>query len=132
MAKLCYENGLTKGPDIVSYIRLSMECLWQYINNNSQAEKDRSGAIQPQKENEVGVLKRQNQHQVMITPTTPKRGEAIEPVEEIGGEETRRGSLSYLEQYFHPVFEEINKLNKTLDSLIEYESDKATEKKKKK
>jgi hypothetical protein len=27
MAKLCYENGLTKGPDIVSYIRLSMECL---------------------------------------------------------------------------------------------------------
>jgi hypothetical protein len=37
MAKLCHENGLTKGPDIVSYIRLSMECLWQYINNNSQA-----------------------------------------------------------------------------------------------
>jgi hypothetical protein len=34
MAKLCYENGLTKGPDIVSYIRLSMECLWQYINNS--------------------------------------------------------------------------------------------------
>jgi hypothetical protein len=27
MAKICHENDLTKGPDIVSYIRLSMECL---------------------------------------------------------------------------------------------------------
>src|SRR5919108_4940235 len=41
MAKICHENGLTKGPDIVSYIRLSMECLSRYIIT-SQAEAERS------------------------------------------------------------------------------------------
>jgi hypothetical protein len=123
MAKLCHENGLTKGPDIVSYIRLSMECLWQYIN--SQAEKDRFTETEQQRKKEEGELKKQDQHQAMITPT---RGEAIEPVEEI--REERRSDLSDLEQYFHPVFEELNKLNKTLDSLIEEENNKGTEKKK--
>jgi len=36
VAKLCHENGLTKGPNIVSYIRLSMKCLWYYINNSQE------------------------------------------------------------------------------------------------
>jgi hypothetical protein len=31
MAKLWYENDLTNKPDIVSFIRVSMECLAQYI-----------------------------------------------------------------------------------------------------
>jgi hypothetical protein len=52
MAKLCHENGLTKGPDIVSYIRLSMECLWQYINNNSQARVEPSA--EKKKEEKIG------------------------------------------------------------------------------
>jgi hypothetical protein len=52
MAKLCYENGLTNKPDIVSYIRLSMECLWQYINNNSQARVEPSA--EEKKEEKIG------------------------------------------------------------------------------
>jgi hypothetical protein len=39
MAKLCHKNGLTKGPDIVSYIRLSMECLSRYITLQAEAER---------------------------------------------------------------------------------------------
>jgi hypothetical protein len=31
MAKLWYENDLTNKPDIVSFIRVSMECLARYI-----------------------------------------------------------------------------------------------------
>jgi hypothetical protein len=38
MAKICHENGLTKGSDIVSYIRLSMECLSRYITSQAEAE----------------------------------------------------------------------------------------------
>jgi hypothetical protein len=50
MAKLCYENGLTKGPDIVSYICLSMECLWQYINSQGRGElsAEKTNRQQPQ------------------------------------------------------------------------------------
>jgi hypothetical protein len=64
MAKLCHENGLTKGPDIVSYIRLSMECLWHYINNNSPArvepsaeekKEEKNRQQQPEKKQEGGV-----------------------------------------------------------------------------
>jgi hypothetical protein len=36
VTKLCHENGLTKGPNIVSYIRLSMKRLWCYINNSQE------------------------------------------------------------------------------------------------
>jgi hypothetical protein len=57
MAKLCYENGLTKGPDIVSYIRLSMECLWQYINNNSQA---RGESLLRKRRRKIGNSHRRN------------------------------------------------------------------------
>jgi hypothetical protein len=52
MARLCHENGLIKGPDIVSYIRLSMECLWQYINNNnSQARVEPSAEERKEEKN---------------------------------------------------------------------------------
>jgi hypothetical protein len=51
MAKLCHKNGLTKGPDIVSYIRLSMDCLWHYINNNnSQTRLEREYTFTPRNE----------------------------------------------------------------------------------
>jgi hypothetical protein len=60
MAKICHENGLTKGPDIVSYIRLSMECLWQYINNSQargepsaeEKKEEKNRQQQPQKKQE--------------------------------------------------------------------------------
>jgi hypothetical protein len=60
MAKLCYENGLTKNPDIVSYIRVSMECLWQYIN--SQARGDLSA------ENEKNLQQRQEKQEGGVEP----------------------------------------------------------------
>jgi hypothetical protein len=129
MAKVCHENGLTNKPDIVSYIRLSMECLTHYII--SQTQKDHSTAIELQKKKEEGeALEKQDQHQAMIRTTTPTSGEATEPVEEIG--EERRKGLSSLEQYFQPVFEELNKLNKMLDSFIEEENGRGKEKEKKK
>jgi hypothetical protein len=40
-------------------------------------------------------------------------------------------ALFNLHEYFQPVFDEVDKLNKMLDSHIEEENDKATEKKKK-
>ena len=75
MAELCYGNGLTKGPDIVSYIRLSMECLWQYINNNSQArvepsseeKKEKNRQQQPQKRQGGGVEQQQDVGRTIIT-----------------------------------------------------------------
>jgi hypothetical protein len=84
MAKICHENGLTKGPDIVSYIRLSMECLWQYINNNSQArvepsaeEKKEENRQQPQMKQEGGLGQ---QHDVVdyhpMTASSPSRAAA--------------------------------------------------------
>jgi hypothetical protein len=64
MAKLCYENGLTKGPDIVSFIRLAMECLWQYINSQAQgepsAEEKEENRQQPQKKQEGAVERQQD------------------------------------------------------------------------
>jgi hypothetical protein len=39
--------------------------------------------------------------------------------------------LFNLHEYFQPVFDEVDNLNKMLDSFIEVENDKAREKKKK-
>jgi hypothetical protein len=119
MAKLCYENGLTKKPDIGSYIRVAMECLLQYII--SQIQKERSAVMKQQKNKEGD-------------------GEAVDKSSkgcgynsrEIGAERRRRRrGLSDLELYFQPAFDELNNLNRLLDSLIEEENNKAREKKKK-
>ena len=128
MAKLCYENGLTKKPDIGSYIRVAMECLSQYII--SQTQKEGSAVMKQQKKKEgdgEAVEKRgedQYENQAMII--TPKG--AGTAVGEIGAERgKRRRGLSDLELYFQPAFDELNKLNRLLDSLIEEENNKARE-----
>jgi hypothetical protein len=130
MAKLCYENGLTKKPDIVSYIRVAMECLSQYTI--SQKQKEGSAVMKQQKKKEgdrEAVEKREDQYenQAMIIITPKGAGTAVG---EIGTERTRSG-LSDLELYFQPAFDELNKLNRLLDSLIEEENNKEREKKKK-
>jgi hypothetical protein len=146
MAKLCYENGLTKGPDIVSYIRLSMECLWQYINNNSQtrvepsAEKknEEKNRQQPQKKQEGGVEQQQDVVDYHpMTASSPSRAAATAATTNtaMGGEQHTRESIARtppplppptpplfnLHEYFQPVFDELDKLNRMLDSHIEEE-----------
>jgi hypothetical protein len=148
MAKLCHENGLTKGPDIVSYIRLSMECLWQYINNNnSQARVEPSA--EEKKEEKIGNNSRkinrkggveQQQDVVDYRPMTASSSSraaataATTNTAAIGEQHTRESiartppppppptpPLFNLHEYFQPVFDEVDKLNKMLDSHIEEE-----------
>jgi hypothetical protein len=143
MAKLCHENGLTKGPDIVSYIRLSMECLWQYINNNSQArvepsaeekKEEKNRQQQPQNKQEGNVEQQQdvvNYHP--MTASLPSRAAATTNTAAIGEQRTRESiartppqpsptpPLFNLHEYFQPVFDELDKLNKMLDSHMEEE-----------
>jgi hypothetical protein len=117
-ARTCHETGLANKPDIVAFIRVSMECLWQYIIYQKQ---EPSAAIEQQKKVEGEGSEKQIQHQSMITIN------AATAADEFGGV---RREFSYLEQYFQPVFEELNKLNKTLDSIVEKENDETREKKK--
>jgi hypothetical protein len=159
MAKLCYENRLTKGPDIVSYIRLSMECLWQYINNNSQArgepsaeekKEEKNRQQQPQKKQEGGVEQQQDvvDYHPMTATSSPSRAAATAVTTNTAaiGEQRSRESIARtppssppsipslfnnLHEYFQPVFDEVDKLNKMLDSHMEEEkNDKSKEKKK--
>ena len=153
MAKLCYENGLIKGPDIVSYIRLSMECLWQYIIT-SQAEAERSaekGGEQQQQQQQIkkeGSVEQQhdlNNYHTMTAPSSPSRAAAVTAATTntaaIGEQHTRESTartppqpsptpLFNLHEYFQPVFDELDNLNKMLDSHIEEENGKSKEKKK--
>jgi hypothetical protein len=36
IARSCYEDGVTRSPDIVAFIRIAMECLTQYITSQTQ------------------------------------------------------------------------------------------------
>jgi hypothetical protein len=135
MAKLCYENGLTKGPDIVSYIRLSMDCLWHYINNNSQAravpsaeeKKEEKNRQQPQKKQEGGVEQDVNYHTM-----TASSSRATTTTNTAMGENTRESIaitsplsppptpplFNNLHEYFKPVFDQLDELNRLADSHI--------------
>jgi hypothetical protein len=155
MAKLCYENGLTKGPDIVSYIRLSMECLWQYINNSqarvepSAEEKEKENRQQqPQKKQEGSVEQQQDVVDYHpMTASSPSRAAATAATTKTAaiGEQRSRESIARttppqppltpplfnnLHEYFQPVFDQLDKLNKMLDSHIEEENSRGKDKKK--
>jgi len=148
MAKLCHENGLTKGPDIVSYIRLSMECLWQYINNNSQArvepsaEEKETNWQQPEKKQEGGVEQQQDVVDYRpMTASSSSRTAATTNTPAIGEQHTRESiarttpppppaPLFNLHEYFQPVFDEVDKLNKMLDSHTQEENSRGKDKKK--
>jgi hypothetical protein len=162
MAKLCYENGLTKGPDIVSYIRLSMDCLWQYINNNSQArgelsaeekEEEKNRQQQPQKKQGGGGVEQQQDvvdYHAMTASSSSSRAAAATAATAtnaaaIGEQHTRESiarttplpplpipPLFNLHEYFQPVFDQVDELNKRLDSIAEKENERWKEKKKKK
>jgi hypothetical protein len=152
MAKICHENGLTKGADIVSYIRLSMECLWQYIISQVQAErsaeeKKEENRQQPQKKQEGGG--EQQQYVVdyhTMTASSPSRAAATATTNTAkGGEQHTRESIARtlppspptpplfnnLHEYFQPVFDELDNLNKMLDSFIEEEENGKSKEKKK-
>jgi len=152
MAELCYENDLTKGPDIVSYIRLSMECLWQYINNNSKArgepsaeeKKDEKNRQQPQKKQEGGVEQQQDvvDYHTMTASSSSRAAAAANTAmrEQYTRESIARTPpqpppthplFNNLHEYFKPVFDEVDNLNKMLDSGIEEENSRGKEKKKK-
>jgi hypothetical protein len=145
MAKLCYENGLTKGPDIVSYIRLSMECLSRYIIT-SQAEAERSaekGGEQQQQQQQQqikkeGSMEQQhdlNNYHTMTAPSSSSRAAAAITNTAMGEQHTRESIarttplqppptpplFNNLHEYFQPVFDQLDKLNKMLDSHIEEE-----------
>jgi hypothetical protein len=134
MAKLCHENGLTKGPDIVSYIRLSMKCLWQYIT--SKAQGDHSTAIEQQKKKEEGVEQQQDlNYHAMTAPSSRVAAEAATNTA-VMGEHIRESiartpppptRMFNIHEYFQPVFDQLEELNKLADSLID---DKWEEKKK--
>jgi hypothetical protein len=129
MAKLCYENGLTKGPDIVSYIRLSMECLSRYIT--SQAEVERSAEkggeqqqqLQIKKEGSVEQHDLNNYHTMTASSSRP----AAAITNTAMGEHTRESMartppllpptppLFNLHEYFQPVFDQLDELNKFSD-----------------
>jgi hypothetical protein len=147
MAKLCYENSLTKGPDIVSYIRLSMECLWQYINYSqarvepSAEEKEgKNRQQQPQNKQEGNVEQQQDVVDYHpMTASSPSRAAATATTTNTAaiGEQRSRESIARttplpplpipplfnLHEYFQPLFDQVDKLNKMLDSSIEEEND---------
>jgi hypothetical protein len=150
MAKLCHENGLIKGPDIVSYIRLSMECLSRYIIITSEAEAERSaerkGGEQQQQQQQQLQIKKEgsveqhdlNNYHTMTAPSSPSRAAATTNTAAATGEQHTRESIARtpplpspptpplfnnLHEYFQPVFDEVDKLNKMLDSSIEEEND---------
>jgi mannitol-specific phosphotransferase system IIBC component len=109
-----------------------MECLSQYTI--SQTQKDCSAVMKQQKKKEgdgEAVEKREDQYENQAMIITPKG--AGTAVGEIGAERRRRRrrrrGLSDLELYFQPAFDELNKLNRLLDSLIEEENNKARERK---
>jgi hypothetical protein len=150
MAKLCHENGVINKPVIASFARVSMECLWQYINN-SQAREELSAEKeenlqQPQEKQEGGVEQQQDVVDYhAVTASSPSRAEAATTnTAAMGGEQHTRESIARtppqppptpplfnnLHEYFQPVFDELDNLNKMLDSHIEEENDKAREKKK--
>ena len=111
---------LQKKPDIVSYIRVAMEYLSQYII--SQTQKRGSAVMEQQKKKQgdgEAVEKREDQHEDQAMIITPKG--AATAVGEIGAGRRRGRGLSDLELYFQPAFDELNKLNKMLDSFIEEE-----------
>jgi hypothetical protein len=146
MAKLCYENGLTKGPDIVSYIRVSMECLWRYIIT-SQAEAERSaekGGEQQQQQQQQQIKKEGsveqqhdlNNYHTMTAPSSSSRAAAATTNTAAMGEQHTRESIARtpplsqpppiplfnnLHKYFQPVFDQPDNLNKMLDPHIEEE-----------
>jgi hypothetical protein len=151
MAKLCHEKSLAKGPDIVSYIRLSMECLWQYINNNnSQArvepsaeEKEENRQQQPQKKQEGRMEQQQDlNYHAMTTTTTSSTAATAESTTTNAVAETENSGESIitrsppsspvfnLHEYFQPVFDQVDELNKMLDSFIEEENSRGKDKKK--
>jgi hypothetical protein len=134
MAKLCYENGLTKGPDIVSYIRLSMECLSRYIISQAEAERSAKKGEhqqQPQKKQEGGVEQQQDVVDYHTMTASPSRVAAAAAATNTAMRERSRESipkkpaqppptpLSNLHEYFQPVFDQVDELNKTLDSLAD-------------
>jgi hypothetical protein len=141
MAKLCYENGLTKGPDIVSYIRLSMGCLWQYINysqGRGELSAEKTNRQQPQTKQEGGL-----QQDVNYYTMTASSSRTAAVTDTAIGENTRESIarttppppptpplFNNLHEYFQPVFDELDKLNKMLDSHIEEENSRGKDKKK--
>jgi hypothetical protein len=146
MAKICHENSLTKGPDIVSYIRLSMECLWQYINYSQargepsaeEKKEEKNRQQQPEKKQEGGVEQLQDVNYHAMTATSSSRATA-EPNAAMGEQYTRESiartqppptPLFNLREFFQPVFDEVDNLNKMLDSYIGEENGKWKEKKK--
>jgi hypothetical protein len=151
MAKICHENGLMKSPDIVSYIRLSTECLSQYITSQAEAElsAERKGKQQQQlqikKEGSVEQHDLDNYHP-MTASSSPSRAAATAATTNtpaIGEQHTRESiarttplpppptpSLFNLHEYFQPVFDQLDELNKRLDSIAEEENERWKEKKK--
>jgi hypothetical protein len=148
MAKLCYENGLTKNPDMVSYIRVSMEVLWRYINNNSQArvepsaekkKEEKNRQQQPQNKQEGNVEQQQDvvDYRPMTASSSPSRAAAAATTNTAAtGEQHTRESIARtpplsqppptplfnnLHEYFQPVFDQLDELNKMLDPHIEEE-----------
>jgi hypothetical protein len=159
MAKLCYENGLTKGPDIVSYIRLSMECLWQYINNNNNSQarvepsaeekKEEKNRQQEPQKRQGGGLEQQQQdvvdyHTMTASSSSSRATAATTNTAAIGEQHTKESIarttplppppptpplFNNLHEYFQPVFDELDKLNKMLDSYMEEENNRGKERK---
>jgi hypothetical protein len=149
MAKLCYENGLTKGPDIVSYIRLSMECLSRYIISQAEVERsvekggEQQQQLQIKKEGSVEQHDLNNYHTMTASSSSSR---ATATTINTAMEENTRESIARttplpppptpplfnnLHEYFQPVFDELDNLNKMLDSFIEEENSRGKEKKKK-
>jgi hypothetical protein len=140
MAKICHENGLTNKPDIVSYIRLSMECLSQYITSQAEAERsaEKKGGEQQQQlqiKKEVGSVEQHdlNNYHTMTASSSSSRATATTTTTNTAmGEQHTMESIARtppspptplfsLHEYFQPVFDEVDKLNKILDSHIEEE-----------
>jgi hypothetical protein len=148
MAKLCHENGLTKGPDIVSYIRLSMECLSRYITLQAEAERsaekggEQQQQLQIKKEDSVEQQHDLNNYHTMTAPSSSRAAAATTNTamgRDIGESVARTPPqpppipplFNNLHEYFQPVFDQLDELNKLADSFIEEEENSRGKDKKK-
>jgi hypothetical protein len=118
-----------------------MECLWHYINSQGRGElsAEKTNRQQPQTKQEEGLQQDVDYHTMTASSSrmTAVTDTAI-------GENTRESIagttpqlpptpplFNNLHEYFKPVFDQLDELNKLADSLIEEENNRGKEKKKK-
>lgn len=126
-----------------------MECLSRYITSQAEAERSAEKGGEQQQQLQIkkeGSVEQQdlNNYHTMTASSSSRAAATTTTNTAMGGQHTGESIartlpqppptpplFNNLHEYFKPVFDELDNLNKMLDSHIEEENDKSKEKKKK-